>query len=60
MATRRTAHPTQKLADPKNAKKPLLSSHRENIATALANAATKTSNGVLLFGIHHYLVLSNL
>ena len=59
MATRRTARPTQKLADPKNAEKPLLSSHRENIATALANAATKTSNGVSLFGIRHYL-LSNL
>ena len=60
MATCRTARPTQKLADPKNAEKPLLSSHRENIATALANAATKTSNGLSLFRIRHSLVLSNL
>jgi hypothetical protein len=39
-----TAHPTQKLTDPKNVEKPILSSHRENIATALANTAAKASN----------------
>ncbi|EDR02882.1 uncharacterized protein LACBIDRAFT_308061 [Laccaria bicolor S238N-H82] len=44
MATRRTARPTQKLVDPENAEKPILSSHRENIATGCANAAAKGSN----------------
>ena len=51
MATRRTARPTQKLVDPKNAEKPILSSHRENIATALANAAAKASNGTSLLAL---------
>ena len=52
MATRRTARPTQKLVDPKNSEKPILSSHRENIATALAYAAAKASNGTSLFAIY--------
>ena len=48
MATRRTARPMQKLVDPKSSEKPILSSHCQNIATALGNAAAKASNGMLL------------
>jgi hypothetical protein len=45
MATCWTAHPMQKLTDPKNVEKPILSSHCENIAMVLANTAAKASNG---------------
>ena len=48
MATSHMAHPMQKLVDPKNSEKLILSSHCENIATALANAAAKALNGMLL------------
>ncbi|EDR05450.1 uncharacterized protein LACBIDRAFT_329738 [Laccaria bicolor S238N-H82] len=46
MATHPTAYPRQKLVDPENTEKRILSSHRQNIATGRANAAAKASDAI--------------
>jgi hypothetical protein len=46
MATHRTACPTKKLTDPKNAEQPILSLHRENVADEVLSNISDSSRFV--------------